>query len=206
MAILVVHCFHWLGFHITNYLLENGEEVDGIHVASAQAREHLAAFFGRNSQFQLVEFDHKKAYDTVIMIGGQDLIKRVTAKRCLIVNGETCDRNSQPLITNISVNLLFGEWMPMDLQGIYYEGKHILFNSKEFLTEAIYVNDFVKTLNHLLQTSRLPKEIHVRSRHAKQIDHDRQKQMIFLREQMPIEEHVELVKNHYKTFKHWYDH
>lgn len=203
MSILVINCFHWLGFHIISHLLETGEAVDGLHIPSRDSREHLADFVGRNSQFQLLEQAPKQEYENIIIIGEYPSIDQLKAKRLIMVNGETRS-NIHSLIT-VHANILFGEWMPMDLQGIYIGEKYVSFESDEFLREAIYVEDFVQILMTILQSSHLADHIYIRSREVKSLVGIPEEQIINLRTQTPIKEKIRSLQKHFREFRQWYE-
>src|SRR5699024_11747942 len=64
MIFLVENCFHWLGFHIINRLLDNGYQVDGMDDLDTDKKEHLSMFVGRNELFrQITSRERNTDYD-----------------------------------------------------------------------------------------------------------------------------------------------
>lgn len=205
MSILVVNCFHWIGFHVVDGLLEKGEEVDGIDLSPPDEMEHLSLFFGRNSLFQQVDLTNRKEYETAIIIGDYDGLDQVNSKRYIIINGKKgIEKGNRSFITNIHVRLLFGEWMPMDQRGVYVNGQHITFDSNLFLTQAVYITDFVQGLLNWMTIPSLPRSLNIKSRQDKRDTNEKLENTIFLKDNTPIEEKIQIVKTHYKRFKDVY--
>lgn len=202
MSILVINCFHWVGFHIVNGFLENGEEVDGIDFNPSDETEHLSLFIGRNSQFQQVDLDVRKEYDTTIIVGDANRLDKVKSKQFIKINGnKKLEKGNRSFITNIRVDLLFGKWMPMDERGVYNNGQHIPFDSDLFLTQAVYIEDFVQWLLNCVDIPSLPQSLTLQSRHYQPDRHEKLENTIYLQDNTPIKEKIETVVTHYQKFK-----
>ncbi len=136
MMTTIYQCFHWIGYHLTTNLLQEGYEVIGIDPMFSPLSEQLYMFVGRNSNFQHFytvqdkeKHVHTNEEEKMINIQGNVLVIEETA-------------NSKA--TNcIELPPLFGEWMDLDELGI---------NQKEELaewvadTKAVYIEDLVKVL------------------------------------------------------------
>ncbi|UJL47616.1 hypothetical protein KFZ58_07055 [Virgibacillus sp. NKC19-16] len=197
MSILVDNCNHWIGFHIVDELLENSYTVDGI----GDEDSVLAMFLGRNSSFNFVKPDVKKHYDTAIIIGDQSNTG-IKSGQSLIINPVLVDRVENRV--EINVPLLFGEWMPMNEKGFYYNNTFITFDSDFFQTEAIYIKDFTKGLMQWLKMKELPSTLEVRSEKNKDNQHVKLENAVYIRDNRPMEEKVKSVLEHYYLYKKFY--
>lgn len=59
MKVLIIDCFHWLGFHLTTKYLDEGFSVTGVDTLMEPRREFLCDFVGRNANF-ILQDDLKK--------------------------------------------------------------------------------------------------------------------------------------------------
>ncbi len=146
----VENCFHWIGFHIVNRLLEEGCRVDGIDDLSTEKKENLAMFVGRNELFRhLPVIQESSGYNAIITVDDQ-MVKM---------------HREEPV--TIQLPLLFGEWMPMNQDGVYNGDEFVPFAAKEFTSRAVYIDDFLTGFLQWLQASSLPSELNVKSVHDK---------------------------------------
>lgn len=205
MTNLVLNCFHWIGYHVVDHLLASGEQVDGIDNIDSSKKEHLSMFFARNSLFKQIQADKRSEYNTIFIIGSiPDTTIKLPAKRIIHITskvGQTTDKST----TTIYYPLLFGEWMPMNENGFTAHGEQILFDSEDFLREAIYVKDFVK--NILLwnnKSSDLPAEIHVRSAHSKKRNEIKLENYVYIQDNGNVQDKVKLVRNHFEKYSYFY--
>lgn len=190
MTCLVVNCNHWIGYHIVNGLLEDDWLVEG--VIDKEEKDTLSMFFGRNSNFSFCENVEKKVYDTVISVGVPlKEIDHVHTNRSVIIH-PTVPENMKEDTILIKAPLLFGEWMPMNENGMYRNHLFIPFDSTYFLTEAVYIEDFVsylvKWLNDDIADNK--KSAIIKLEHS-----------AYTRDNRPIEKKLEQVKEHYHQFK-----
>ncbi|SFD38472.1 hypothetical protein SAMN05216238_10186 [Lentibacillus persicus] len=187
MGYYVENCFHWIGFHIVNHLLEDGFSVDGFSELDTDKKEALSMFVGRNELFRLLGTDESKSeYDAVIR-----------------VNNGVVTMETQRSVT-INLPLVFGEWAPMNSEGIYYEGKLIRFDSQQFKLEAIYIEEFLKSFWHWMSVSETPSIINVRSYSNRRAGGADEANAVYIRRIRPLEEYVESVKKHYQKYKKLY--
>lgn len=202
MPILLVNCFHWIGFHIMNELLEAGYMVEGIDNMSTEQDEHLSMFVGRNSSFTLIEKENLSHYKSSIIVGSWPHSEDIQADQML----QLCESNAKNLEEHIIIEMpmLFGEWMPMTEDGLYHQQKFIPFNSSLFLTEAIYIRDFTSHLLQWVTYTNLSQVIKIKSERNKDTDL-KLENIIYLRDNRPIHKKVEHVVDHYKRFKDLYE-
>ncbi|WP_164669480.1 hypothetical protein [Virgibacillus doumboii] len=190
MLFLVENCFHWIGFHVVDFLLENGHRVDGMDDMSTDKKEHLSMFVGRNELFtHVTETERETAYDTTITIRKDDELVLT------LNNGST---------TKINFPLVYGKWMPMEPEGMYYNNQFIRFNSDHFLSEAVYIEDVLQSLIQWVKSSNLSPVLEVKSIHEKHRENKKLENSIFIRNNRPIKENVNIVINHYETYKNFY--
>src|SRR5699024_3073000 len=119
-------------------------------------------------------------------------------KHLLLVNSVKDQQN--PNTIHIRLPLLFGEWMPMNEEGILYKNRLISFTSDKFLRDAIYVRDFTKWIIQVLNSTQVPSFIYVKSSRSKKrnimLDN-----IIFLHDNRPITKKLKHVKANYHLFK-----
>ncbi len=189
MLFLVENCFHWMGFHLVNCLLENGYKVDGVDDLSSDMKEHLSMYVGRNASFQhLSSPERSTTYDRLINITDKELI--------LTIQPNTSHR--------INLPILFGEWMPMKKDGMYHQKTFISFDSDIFFNEAIYIGDFMKSLIQWVESSQLPEILEVKSINNIQSEEVKLENSVYIRNNITIEENLKVVIKHYEKFKELY--
>ncbi|ALX48647.1 hypothetical protein [Lentibacillus amyloliquefaciens] len=187
MVFYVENCFHWVGFHIVNHLLEEGYSVDGTDDINTDTKEVLSMFVGRNELFrQLEPGQREREYEAAICISDDALMLEM-------------DRS-----VTINLPLVFGEWMPMNHNGFFSREEFIRFDSHQFKREAIYIGEFLNSLRQWIQTSELPSIMDVRSYNDarnKNIDYENS---VYIRTAHPLDKYVEAVKMHYEKYKKFY--
>ncbi|SFJ65366.1 hypothetical protein SAMN04487936_103206 [Halobacillus dabanensis] len=130
MMVTVNPCFHWVGYHITRGLLQEGVEVIGIDPIIDEKSDLLYMFVGRNSNFQhfFQEYDKEnyvqKAENEITVEYVEDflLIKKAKEKQ-----------------EWLELPKLYGEWMDLDRYGL--QGRDSLMKWIE-INDAIYIEDF----------------------------------------------------------------
>lgn len=192
MNILVRNCFHWIGFHIVNRFILNGNHVVGLNDHMTDRAEFLSFFLGRNSLFTLVD-QTQAQYDLTVIVNDDKDRKKLLLKR-----------KGAEILTTIQTPLLFGEWMKMDENGIFIANKHIPFKSDKFLTQAIHIDDFTKSLNQWIKSTHLP--AHLKTQSSRDVFHKDVilDNSIYIRDNIPIERKVNDLKDHYKRFNNYY--
>lgn len=198
MSVLVVNCNHWLGFHIINTLLEHDFKIDGI--INPSLPDDLLLFFGRNSDFQMVN-ENKREYETCIIIGNHTNVQEFKARKKLLINEiQQIERRTE--VITIHPPILFGEWMPMNENGIYHNNKFILFESEEFKNNALSIHSFTPVLLQLLQNSCRMNEFYVYPRQER--EKNSEKNAIYIREDESKKKYVADLRNHYKRHRKFY--
>src|SRR5699024_2618426 len=107
-------------------------------------------------------------------------------------------------ITCIQARLLFGEWMPMNKEGMYVEEEFIPFDSKYFLTTAIYIKDFTKVLNQWMQSENKNQELEIVSSNNEN-KWLKLENLIYLRDNRPVKEQLKQVIKHYTMYRKLYN-
>lgn len=197
MKVLVVNCLDWIGFHLVNQLLEKGYKVDGLHTLVSKKREHLSMFLGRNSSFLLMKSIEMIEYDVCFIIGAYEEIEEIKSKHLIHMKHEPIDQIGTGTRLEIQMPLLFGEWMPMNNGGMYDNGTYIPFESKDFLSEVVYINDFTKNLLQWITAIR-------DQSNTKEIAKISFENMPSPQEYTYIKNKLQIVLTHYEQFKDYY--
>ncbi|MFZ3577905.1 hypothetical protein [Virgibacillus sp. DJP39] len=199
MTICVTNCFHWVGFHLVNRLIENDYAVDGIANLSTKKEEELYLMVGRNSNFSLfnnVSEIKDNVYTDAILINPEEPIYFQTS-RTFTVGVDL----GNPDFVALHTPLLFGEWMPMDEEGIFVNDQYIAFDSNEFQNEAIHINDFIDCFMQWLNACSMPNLIALTPNQSVIGEEGDPGKYIYLRKERPLEEQVNLLVNHYEKVK-----
>lgn len=160
---LVIGCFNWVGYHLTDALLVNGDKVVGIDHLDYIKKEQLALNIGRNSNFtfyetidesKLNELDPKAifVFDSTIDFNYKDFLD----VRCFT---KSYEKHARKNIIEITQPYLYGEWMERTETGYYQDKIFIPFDSKLFSEKAVYIKDFVGALIQLVDASLVPESI-----------------------------------------------
>ncbi|MFD2924261.1 hypothetical protein [Halobacillus naozhouensis] len=133
MASVLYNCFHWIGYHCIQHLLQEGKEVVGIDKIDTALKEHLYMNVGRNSNFQ--HFNTSEDRENHSHQSDED-------QRLYIYNDmiEFCPtgRTSNRLCVELPV--LYGEWM--DVEADTYEE----FCEDMEKSKAVYVGDYLQKI------------------------------------------------------------
>lgn len=132
MLVTVRPCFHWIGYHMTANLLQEGEEVIGIDPLTSDLSHHLYMFVGRNSNFQ--HFYDKKDKEHFIHKEPEEIFVQYEQNELSI-------EQNQSVILNTSLPKLYGEWMDLPDERIQSEE-----DMWEWIMEheATYIGDFFR--------------------------------------------------------------
>ncbi|MGM8364392.1 hypothetical protein ACLIBG_02805 [Virgibacillus sp. W0181] len=202
MHILVENCFHWIGFHLIDQLLEEGYRVDGINAHNSNETDHFLLFLGRNSNFTLLkDVPPDKTYDAVFTIGSP--YDKVSYKRRFEICRDHTTVNESESKVIIEQPLLFGEWMPMNEKGFYYKNEFVPFISDCFLQEAIYIRKFVRSLIQLMHTDRLPNRLTIKSAQSPESSSILENN-IYLYDNIRIDDKHQLLE-HYERYIDYYN-
>ncbi|MBN8233708.1 hypothetical protein JF544_00540 [Halobacillus kuroshimensis] len=136
MLVTVQPCFHWIGFHITSYLLQEGVEVIGVDPIETNQSDFLYMYVGRNSNFQ--HFFQKEDKENHVQGTEKEASVEYVDHHLLVrKNGETLW---------VKLPALYGEWMDLQRFGIQDKDQLKSWIKKK---EAVYIGDF---LNDLLKS------------------------------------------------------
>lgn len=203
MSFLVTSCFDWVGFHIVNQLLEEGYDVDGIDEETTAFKEHLSMFLGRNSAFSLKTKNELEPYDTAIMIGDSPCTDVLKAKRMINISRNKIQARREIPMTIIHVPVLFGEWMPMNEQGMYVGNRFISFDSAHFLSEAVYVKDFIAGLFQWIQADELPPSLEVKSKSSESRSL-KLENTVYIHDNERTADKLKKVLHHYRSYQQFF--
>lgn len=205
MTILVNHCYHWLSFHLINELIDNSYTVVGMNDYENKLTDHLSMFLGRNSLFTEETSYSNFHYESAIIFGDiQD--RKIKSDRVLRLysTADSQFSSDEDNVTRIHLPLLFGNWMPMTKKGMYNDSKFVSFQSIYFKEQAIYIGDFCKLLISLLQQSQLPREVKVFSANSQNNKEKILENSVYIHDNIPIQEKLKKVINHYTKYSHFY--
>lgn len=202
LTILVADCNHWIGYHIANTLLENDYKVDGMVHHNHDGQE-LSMFFGRNSSFSIPHSEEYNDYKLGIFTGGYTHPIQQRCERMFIINPTQDEINNSNHSNRIVVkaDLLFGEWMPMNEQGIFKQKQLIPFASDYFKQHAIYIRDFTDGLMQWMKASNLPSILHIHSKKSSLNTDTKLEKNVFLRENITNGQNVIAVMEHYRLHR-----
>lgn len=200
MEILIMNYNDWIGFHLVEAFLNEGYTVHG--VKGKDSNENLEDFLARNSNFHVQRKLEKKSYPLVICPGANEELVKQDAEQLILINSTHIKQDNEVLLINIP--LLYGEWMPMDEEGFYVDGKKIEFTSEIFKNEAIYVGDFIKLFLQWIRKTTDLEEIRMKLGKNKDNQAIKLEKTFFVDENVPIGDELEKVIRHYKRYQHFY--
>ncbi|WP_138416458.1 hypothetical protein [Aquibacillus sediminis] len=206
---VVSRCFNWIGYHLVDQLLQQGQEVIGIDDIKTPKQEHFALLIGRNSLFthqETVEEARKEGeIDTLFTINDHERAESLsdlkTSKWIHLSNQAIRDGDH---IINVHLPLLYGEWMPRDAEGCYVQQQYIRFDSDTFKHQAIYIQDFVQALIQLVKSEQLPKTVDMYPLKRLERAQTKQENHLFIRELAPLEKRHQDLLTHYQKFQQIY--
>lgn len=203
MSFLVTNCFDWIGFHMVNHLLEKGYTVDGMDEETTASKDHLSMFLGRNSAFHLKKKKELTTYDTAIVIGEEPCPDGLKAKQIINIRRNKLQDTQKTSMTMLYVPVLFGEWMPMNDKGMYVNNQFITFDSAHFLSEAIYIKDFIAGLFQWMQSADIPSGLEVKSK-GSEIKDVKLENTVYIRNNEQTADKIKKVLKHYRNYQQFY--
>ncbi|MYL70263.1 hypothetical protein GLW00_05345 [Halobacillus litoralis] len=132
MMVTVNPCFHWIGYHLTSNLLQEGIEVIGIDPIEDPKSDLLYMYVGRNSNFQ--HFFQRSDKENHIQQSNDEWEVDLVDNGLLLRHG---DKESEW----IEIPLLYGEWMDIGKTGIKEKGEFVQWIMEH---KATYVGDFIE--------------------------------------------------------------
>lgn len=185
MKFIVENCFHWVGYHLVDMLLENSHHVVGVSQLNTSKENHLAMFVSRNSLFTLKEEVKDDADVYIIVREKNDL----TSIRVKFLNA----------YHDIELSDLVGEWMPQANVNEILKTK----DTKD-IKNMICVRDVISALIQWLESkATIPSTIciypkgHILA--EKKLDKN-----ILLRNNRSMDRCIEKALKHYQTYKDLY--
>ncbi|QTM98679.1 hypothetical protein ERJ70_04815 [Sediminibacillus dalangtanensis] len=166
---LVLPCFDWIGFHLCEKLLQQGEQVIGIGEARTARQDNFWGFLARNSSFQL--FSTMEEYQTGKTEAKLEAIIQIeTVQKTPMLDAGNIPKKFflsrvkqeklQEEWCHVHLPLLYGEWMPRTEDSLTRpDGGTVPFNSESFLTDAVYIGDFFQEFLPLLEIKQPSKHI-----------------------------------------------
>lgn len=195
MKILVLNVTNWIGYHITEELLNAGHEVIGTR--GEDGSEYFIDFFARNSNFHLIERPERGPYALVICIEDATIADDMEYDRLFLINHDEERKNA----IFIEAPYLFGEWMPMTEEGLERKGEIVAFSSDTLFDEGIYIGDFLEFFITFMEKE--PEVENIRLWPARNQGKKLEKSFL-VDENIPIQEKLQQVISHYKRFKDLY--
>ncbi|MBB6453032.1 hypothetical protein HNQ94_001480 [Salirhabdus euzebyi] len=205
MSIIVWNCFDWIGFHITEKLLEEGEDVIGIHPVSNPQTEFLYGMVGRNANFTFYEslMEVKDKTDEYIFVRPTEedenqLTKSIEKENYLYIIEETEKKSknfSRVLngsISTISLPPVIGPWM-----------KEEEFQAKKDSEDWIYVKEFTDWFHSFMQTSCKKEEVNLLPKNSFIQEKDRN--TIVFTDNLNRRSVVKEIEEHLEKFSFYYD-
>lgn len=193
---------NWFGYHFINKLLQENYQVDGLIFNTEDKFNHFSAFFARNSLFTFVEEKDLSNYTEIIRLGDSKLNLN-PSRRSWHINCNLSCNNRECIF--VSTPILFGEWMPLSKRGIYHNGQEILFTSHKFMSESLYIDDFLNIFLQWLNSTLTPQSIYLKSRD--QIKGNIIKSLenvVCFRDNRPKHNYINQLREHYKDHKQFY--
>jgi hypothetical protein len=204
MEVLVYNCFNWIGFHYVNFLLHKGMVVKGVDKVDSDKKENFYMFVGRNSSFELIDSLNNNECNLAIVIGEHFPTDKQDFNRVVKICNEPQGDDNNNSCVMVNAPLLFGEWMDMSEEGILWKNRMISFSSQEFLVNAVYIEDFIKATYPLLDGTLTSEQIMVYSKKKTQGEAQKLENSISIRDNIPIEQNVRKVLEHYQRYKDFY--
>ncbi|CQR46992.1 hypothetical protein BN1058_01281 [Paraliobacillus sp. PM-2] len=208
---VIAGAFHWIGYHMIDYLLARGEEVIGIDTLDSNKKDHLLMSVGRNANFSFYE-DIKEIPTKKMSYTQTNLIlidHTIRLYDYLLDNMECYSIHTTPpistkseAITYIQVPMLYGNWMSRNDNGLFWNKEIIPFYSQLFRSEAIFVDDFVHVLMQIIKSGLKPAVIQIQRANKKRASKDRS--IIYIVKNREREEELEQLDDHFRQNRELY--
>lgn len=189
MSFVVINCFHWIGYHIVEALIEEGEDVYGIEKPGVNNQTNLEMYVGRNSLFHHKMKRTENDSGPFIIVEDEHIIYQH--------NKEGCEQ----IITTFFV---FGEWMPMNTHGMYQKDNYIRFASNEFKRNAIHINIFIEYLLQWIKNFHVNDRLSIRRTENNEYHCMIHKETVYLYDFIPLEKRIQKLVGHFKQFQDIY--
>jgi len=199
MKVLIENCFNWIGFHLTNYLLEKGMRIEGLDQINTEKKEHLSMYVGRNDRFALLERRNNEGDDYDLTIKITEKIKNDRHNTFVSISRRKNSMQTKRFV--IDVPEMIGEWMPLDMFNV----KETSIKSKQFLNNVIHIEDFLAVVYQWIKMdSLMPETIKLISSKDKIQRSMKLENYVYLRDNRSKEKDMDKILSHYKRFKYFY--
>lgn len=209
---VIVGAFDWIGYHIIEQLLSDGEKVVGVDKLDSELKTHFLLSIGRNANFTFMdessETYHKiqqQSVEHILLINRSDQNYINLTKKVDVYSLHTnvlTDRND--LVTYIRMPLVYGVWMPRDSSFLRWDKEVISFNSELFKKSAVAIEDFIFTVFQIIGASLKPNVIQVCMKKNETNQHDISN--LYMIEQRNFKNKLTELESHYQQFKQLYEH
>jgi len=194
MYIMVENCFHWVGFHLSNFFLEKGISVIGIDCLDTSKKENLSMYLVRNDSFSF--YNHKpKDKKTRLTIKLSDHEDEKQSKIILKLFIKTNEQIMEHIIYSPP---LIGKWMPS-------QKMKMIVNDSEELNKAVCIKDYVSAIYQLInRDTLLPDTLNIKSSRKKVKANKILENSVYLRDNRSIHDNIYKILDHYHRFQTFY--
>ncbi|SDJ87340.1 hypothetical protein [Sediminibacillus albus] len=214
---MVYPCFDWIGFHIVQKLLHEGNQVVGIGEAKTKKQENFLSFLARNSSFHLyknleeckncLEDNRLQAIIQLESQRTQPIMESIQTDKHLVLSRTRKDAEmmEQESCLHIKLPLLYGEWMPRTDNGLCDpDGGIICFDSDQFVTQAVYIEDFTEGLLELLESNSQTGIIRIELSDTEKNDRQSGDAVFPVKESQDLQKRIKTLEEHYRFHRHFY--
>lgn len=194
---LIIGCFNWIGYHLMDKLLVNGNKVVGVDQLNHTKKEQMALTVGRNANFSYYE-----TTDQVNQNEQFEKFRTVFVFDALRTFYFIPNQNNDNKIL-VDYPLLYGEWMEQSETGFYFDDVFISFKSTFFYERAVYIDDFILTIMQVIDASIFPERITFYAAQQAKKQTLQQNEMAILTS-LPHERRLEYLKEHYQKYSKFY--
>ncbi|WP_226037664.1 hypothetical protein [Aquibacillus saliphilus] len=210
---LVSSCFNWIGFHLTQRLLNDSKEVIGLDQIATEREENLSLFIGRNSllthvtdKYSLINEFKSERFKTVFDVADdEEFVTKgeLNADQWIRLSSDPTVANFEDTLT-ICLPLLYGKWMPRDKNGFYYLKNYIEFNSARFEKDAVHIDDFIDALWKVPASRGKTEVIKCQPIEWNKTKENNQTNILYIEEQEKKENRLKTLNKHYQQFCDFY--
>src|SRR5699024_3191997 len=180
-----------------NHLLEHSYPVATDESPLTDEEEHLAMMIGRNDLFSAFTDDQPSNHHTHVILSEENSAHVQNMDDVKTFKLSRKPEQEKKGVIVVQLPLLFGEWMPMNEDGVYIDKQFIPFTSEIFQKEAVYIEDFITSFMLCLTASNLPEKLAIKSRRETVAERENDRQVIYLRKRKPIDDQIKTVVAHY---------
>lgn len=208
---IIINAFHWIGYHLVEEILSNGEKVIGVDDKEDKRKEQLSMYIGRNAHFQWYEnisdmLDNEKIsiHDHIFAIEAEHLLDDYLIKKtnCIAV----CTRSVKPskeMIKYVEVPGVYGKWMPNLREWLSDKHDRLLLQTQQSEEVTVSISDFVKALLQLSQATISPHYIKFKNK-FNNLNYDEAKSTIYLINRYAQEEQLRKLSDHFRQNSEYY--